>query len=174
MTSYSARASAVISAAPEIVMDVLKDYHGGHAAVLPRKFFRKMEVESGGSGAGTVILVHMDVYGNSMEYRMVVSEPEPGRVLCEEDAAAGVRTCFSVEPLEEGHRSRVTILTESRQSRGLRGLMERWFTPGIMRKIYREELALLQAYIQEINKPAAQAGYNFSKPVAQGDDDVSN
>ena len=71
---------------------------------------------------------------------MKVSEPEPGRVLQEEDAATGVLTTFTVDALNDT-QARVTIATTARSSSGLKGWLEKMTTPGIMRRIYRQELA---------------------------------
>jgi hypothetical protein len=70
-------------------------------------------------------------------------------VLVEADEAAGVVTTFTVDPLDGGKRSRVTITTETRASPGLRGLLERLVSPGVLRDIYRKELRQLEEYIKE-------------------------
>ena len=44
----------------------------------------------------------MQVLGVERVYREVVSEPEPGRVLAETDADAGVTTTFTVDALDGG------------------------------------------------------------------------
>ncbi|MBP8292444.1 MAG: hypothetical protein KAX65_06715 [Caldilineaceae bacterium] len=72
--------------------------------------------------------------------QMKVSEPEPGRVLQEEDAATGVLTTFTVDALNDTQAC-VTIATTARSSSGLKGWLEKMTTPGIMRRIYRQELA---------------------------------
>jgi hypothetical protein len=142
-------ASDVIQAPAAKIYAVLADYHKGHPAILPKPTFRDLIVEQGGHGAGTVIRVHMEVMGIEQRYHMAVSEPEPGRVLVERDAAAGVTTTFTVVPLNGGSRSIVTIATESRPSPGLRGLVERLINPPIARRIYKQELEQLAAYMRD-------------------------
>lgn len=142
--------SAVIPAPPEKVYAILSDYRVGHPAILPRPYFRELSVEEGGQGAGTVLRVQMEVMGVKQNYHMRVSEPEPGRILVEEDPEAGVKTTFTVAPLNGGLRSLVTIATASRTSPGLRGLIERLVNPPLTRRIYRQELQQLSDYVQRI------------------------
>lgn len=88
-------------------------------------------MERGGTGAGTVVLV------GRVRYRMTVSEPEPGRVLQEEDRAAGVRTLFTLTPLDGGARTHLDITTYWTPRPGLTGLLERLVNPVVTRTIYR-------------------------------------
>ena len=107
-------------------------------------------MEEGGQGAGTVLRVQIQVMGVKQNYHMRVSEPEPGRILVEEDPEAGVKTTFTVAPLNGGLRSLVTIATASRTSPGLRGLIERLVNPPLTRRIYRQDLQQLSDYVQRI------------------------
>jgi hypothetical protein len=141
--------SAVIDAPPNEVCSVLTDYPGGHHAILPPEYFTDLTVIEGGQGDGTVIDVSMIVMGVSSNYRFHVTKPEPGRVLMETDEAAGLVTTFTVDPLDEEGRSRVTIATRARVGRGLRGLMERLVNPVIMRRIYLQELQILKNYVHK-------------------------
>ena len=135
--------STVINAPPDLVYGIIADYRSGHPSILPDKYFTRMDVLEGGYGAGTVIDVRMKVMGVSARYKMLVSEPEPGRILQEEDRKAGVLTTFTVEVEQGGRQSCVTIETTMPVSDGLKGWIEQKMNPPIMRKIYREELALL-------------------------------
>ena len=147
MTSIHVEASAVIPAEARKIYDVLADYREGHPAILPQPYFRELVVEEGGHGAGTVVRVAMEVLGVKQQYRMRVSEPEPGRVLVEQDAEAGVSTTFIIVPINGGGQSHVTITTASRPSPGLRGLVERLVNPPVARRIYQKELQQLAAYV---------------------------
>lgn len=141
-------ASKVIEASPVDIYAVMSDYRVSHPAVLPKPFFSKIIVLDGGQGAGTVLEVHMDVYGMKRVFHQVVTEPEPGHVLMETDQAAGVVTSFTVEPIGDGNQSNVTISTESRLGPGIQGLLERLFNPMIIGRIYKQELELLSQYVQ--------------------------
>lgn len=149
MSTLRVQAAHDIDARPEAIYSVLADYRVGHPAILPKAYFKDLHVESGGRGAGTAIRFTMRVLGTERTFHSVISEPAPGRVLVEQDDAAGVKTTFSVDPLDGGRRARVTITTETRTSRGFQGLMERLVSPPVLRGIYRQELAQLEAYIKE-------------------------
>lgn len=147
MNQYEVSVSRVIDAPPAAVFAVFADYHHSHAAVLPKPYFTEMTVEKGGTGAGTEITVHMSVFGAKVTYHMVVTEPEPGRVLQEEDKAAGVLTTFTVDPVNGGQATNVTLYTRARTSPGLKGFIEKLITPPISRKIYNEELDLVAQFV---------------------------
>jgi hypothetical protein len=140
--------SATIEANPADVYAVLADYRDSHPAILPKPYFSKLEVCQGGQGAGTVVEVYMDVYGRKQVFRQVISEPEPGRRLVESDDAKGVTTTFTVDPINGSHQSFVTITTTSRTSPGFQGLLERFFLPVILRRIYRQLLGMLAEYVR--------------------------
>ena len=148
MSHYEVSVSRVVNAPPEAVYAVFADYHEGHTAVLPKPYFTNMTVTKGGTGAGTEITVNMSVMGVKVVYNMVVTEPEPGRVLQEEDKAAGTVTTFTMWiPVNNGQAAHVTIHTRARTAPGIRGFLEKLTTPPISRKIYNEELDLLEQYL---------------------------
>jgi hypothetical protein len=138
MSPIRVSASAVVDAAPAAAYAVLADYREGHPRILPPKYFRGLEVERGGTGAGTVISFRMRVLGVTRAFRAEVSEPEPGRTLVESNLGSGEVTTFTVEPADGG-RSRVTITTKW-TPRGLAGLFQRLLAPPLLRRVYAEEL----------------------------------
>jgi hypothetical protein len=112
--------------------------------VLPREYFKSLEVEEGGVGAGTRIHLKVRVLGTTIEFRHLVNEAEPGRVLIESDADSGSVTTFTVNPLDSGVASMLTITTEfTTQRRGILGRIERFLTIRTLRRIYRKELSLI-------------------------------
>ncbi len=148
MGKIRAQAEAVIDARLEDVYAVLVDYRTGHPNVLPRQYFTRLAVESGGSGAGTVFNVRIRVYGVERRYHMVVTEPQPGRVLVETDTETGLVTKFTLTPVDGGRQTRVQIATEWDASPGFGGLMERLLTPITLRAIYEAQLAQMAAYLR--------------------------
>jgi hypothetical protein len=143
MSQIHVDVSDIIDASPEEIYAILSDYRGGHLSILPKPYFTGLTVEQGGQGAGTVAVAEMNVLGAKRTYRLVVTEPEPGRLMVETDEGAGVVTSFKIEPLEGGARSRVTISTDAKTSPGFAGFMERLLNPPITGRIYREELKQL-------------------------------
>jgi hypothetical protein len=155
MSAIHAEATATIDAPPERVYAVLADYRNHHPNIVPKPYFTALRVEEGGVGAGTVAVADMDVYGTKRTFRLTVTEPEPGRVLAESDAAAGLFTTFTVEPLDGGSKSRVTFASDAQPSPGLGGWIERLVNPAITRRIYRAELEQLNRYMAREGATAA-------------------
>ncbi|MBL8131445.1 MAG: hypothetical protein JNL42_06275, partial [Anaerolineae bacterium] len=86
--------------------------------------------------------------GRTMTYHQRITEPQPGRVIQETEITTGQWSRFTLEPLDGGQRTRVTISSEQPTSPGVMGLLERLFAPGVQRKIFEKELALLAEYIK--------------------------
>ena len=140
MAAKEIKASRQIQAAPEKVYDIIADYHNGHPRILPKPYFVSLEVEEGGYGAGTVIRFHMKLMGRLQTFRAEISEPEPGRVLVENDLDTGTTTTFTVEEHAQAQASRVTIRTVTQVRDGLFGAVEGWFTVRLLQPIYIKEL----------------------------------
>lgn len=155
MGQFHVSVTEVIAAPVEAVYALLADYQHGHPSILPPQYFKELTVEEGGQGAGTVVRVVMETMGNRQTYRFTISEPVPGRVLLEEDASAGAITRFTLEPLDAG-RTRVTITTDGRTVDGMRGFVERRLAPALLRRVYQDELRLLDEKLQQ---RGGQAGF---------------
>ena len=155
MTRLHAEASALIAATPAEVYAIFSDYHHHHPAILPKQYFPKIEVEQGGQGAGTVFTVWTRALGVERIYHMVVSEPEPGRLLMEDDPKAGVTTTFRVVPASQSQQTKVTIATDWQAQAGIGGLVEKLVTPPVMRRIFRQELKNLAEYVRTLQASAA-------------------
>ncbi len=148
MSQQRAAASAVIAAPADRVYAILRDYRDGHPRILPPQHFPLLEVEAGGIGAGTVLRVEARLLGVTARFRMTVTEPEPGRVLVETDAAAGTVTTFTVDPGPEQGQSRVTIATEWPGRAGVLGALEARVVPRAMQRVFAEELENLAALVE--------------------------
>jgi Polyketide cyclase / dehydrase and lipid transport len=130
-------------APPATVYRLLADYHRGHPRILPERYFRNMQVEAGGTGAGTRIRYQVRAFGTVRTFRAEITEPEPGRRLLETGIESGIATTFTVEPGDDGRHSHVTIATAYEKA-GIRGWLERLFAPQLLRTIYRAELRQLE------------------------------
>ena len=150
MSAIRVEARAEIDALPGAVYGLFADYRNGHPSILPRPPFEELEVEQGGVGAGTRILVRMRSMGIPRIMRMDVTEPEPGRVLMETEPATDTVTTFTVDPLDGGRRSQVSILTEW-TPRGPGAFLERLVVPPLLQRVYAEELRNVQ---QALRSPA--------------------
>jgi hypothetical protein len=147
---YSVASSAVIKAPAETVYAILADYRDGHPNILPKQYFTSMEIEQGGIGAGTVVRVQMRLLGRTQTFRAAVTEPEPGRVMVETimDSGGGVTT-FAVNPANQARVSEVTITTNLKARAGVLGALERFIASAQLRRIYAQELRLLDAFAEE-------------------------
>src|SRR5437762_870146 len=122
-STLSVEASADVGAPAPDVYRMIADYRAGHPRIIPPRYFRNLEVEQGGYGAGTLIRYDLLAFGTTYHARARVTEPEPGRVLVETDLEKGAVTRFVVDPLG-ATRSRVTIATKLPMRGGLRGWIE--------------------------------------------------
>ena len=145
-------AERMISAPADLVYRLIADYRQHHPAFLPPAF-SNLTVEQGGVGDGTVISFNLNVGGRTRRMRASISEPEPGRVLRETDLDTGGVTTFTVSP--DRDETRVAIRTEFASAGGLQGWIERRFAPGMLRKLYAQELERLDAYAHELAGIAA-------------------
>jgi hypothetical protein len=137
-----ASAQRRIDAPARRVYSYIADFRQHHPHFLPPQF-SDLEIESGGVGSGTVHRFRMTLGGRTSQYRVRVGEPEPGRVLIESDPARRMLTTFTVDPEPGG--CRVSIETRWFTD-GIEGVVERVVAPRMLRRVYREELALLDRY----------------------------
>ena len=146
-TSLRVSASAEIGAAAANVYRMIADYRNGHQRIIPPQYFRNLEVDAGGYGAGTQIRYDLRAFGTTYHARAHVSEPEPGHVLVETDPTKGAVTTFTVDSLG-GRRSLVTISTELPIRSGVMGAIERAMMRRFLRKVYAAELARLDEQVR--------------------------
>jgi hypothetical protein len=143
---YAVTARARVNAPPERVYAIIADYRVGHPAILPKQF-TSLVVETGGTGAGTVIRCELRVLGQKQAFRAAVTEPQPGRVLVETIIEGDpLVTSFTVDPADGGRASEVTISSVITRKPGVRGIIERFLSPRILAPMYRDELQLLNEY----------------------------
>ena len=147
MSHVNIAVSAIINAPASKVYAILADYRNHHPHILPKAYFTGLEVEEGGTGAGTVFQSGLKMMGQEQSFRMRVSEPEPGRVLAETDLETDLVTKFIVEPRGQ-NQAEVTFDTTFQPRPGLKGWLERLFAPGYLRRVYRVELLQLDEYAQ--------------------------
>jgi hypothetical protein len=141
--------SGVIDASPAIVYAILSDYQNTHPQILPKPYFTYLTVEKGGQGAGTVVRTQVQMMGVKTDYHLVVTEPEPGRVLAERDEKLGVYTTFTVEPLEGGRKTHLTIASDWTPKPGIMGWLERISMPIAMQKLYTEEIERVRQFVKQ-------------------------
>jgi len=150
MAKIVVSAERTVEAPADAVYRYVADMREHHPRYLPAAF-SDFQVESGGTGAGTVTRFKVTAGGRTREYRMRVDEPEPGRVLTESDTGSSLVTTTTVSP-QDGV-SLVQISTSWNGAGGIGGFFEKMFAPRAMRAIYTDELERLDAYARE-QRPA--------------------
>jgi hypothetical protein len=147
--SYLVTASAHVGAAPQRVYAIIADYRNGHPRILPKQF-TSLAVEQGGIGDGTVIRFTMRIFGRRFAFRGVVTEPEPGRVLVEENVGDNPSTTtFTVDRGSTPEEAVVMIATELPYKKGVLGAIEQFLTTRTLQSIYAQELELLDAVARQ-------------------------
>jgi hypothetical protein len=150
-----------VTAPADLIYGIIADYHTHHPAILPAAF-SNLRVEQGGVGEGTVISFDLKLGGRKRTMRARISEPRPG-VLEETDLEFGAVTSFEVT--QEVDASRVIIRTGFPSAPGIQGWFERRFAPGMLRKLYEQELDNLTAYVSR--QPVENANRPEAVPVAR-------
>ncbi len=145
MATIHVTAERAIDAPADRVYALVADM-GQHQRFLPDAF-SDFQVESGGTGAGTVTRFTLNTGGRSRSYRMQIAEPEPGRILTESDTESSLVTTWTVEPAGGG--SRVQIATTWEGAGGIGGFFERTFAPRVLKRLYDDELARLNDYARQ-------------------------
>jgi hypothetical protein len=146
MAKIVVSAERVVDAPAEAVYRYVADMREHHPHFLPPAF-SDFQVESGGTGAGTITRFKVTAGGRTRDYRMKVDEPAPGRVLTESDTASSMVTTTTVTPRDGA--SLVQISTSWNGAGGIGGFFERMFAPKAMRAIYTDELERLNAYARD-------------------------
>ena len=152
MSYIHVSASRQINAPPDRVYAILADYHQAHPGILPKQFFRRLEVEEGGVGAGTRTKLEVHLMGTTRTMHHVVTEPAPGRVLVETDVDGSSITTFTVDPVGNGLQCTVTIDTAIKIQDGFLTLLARPLAALMLRRVYLQELALLAGYASGVYK----------------------
>ena len=133
-----------ISAPADTVYGYIANMREHHPNFLPPAF-SDFQVESGGTGAGTVLRYAITAGGRTRRLHSEVAEPEPGRVLTENDMDSSAVTACTVTPTDE-KSCRVRISLRWDGASGIGGFFERTFAPRAMRSILTDELNRLDDY----------------------------
>ncbi len=143
MAMIRTSAERTIPAPADTLYALLADYRVGHPSILPPAF-SDFTVLQGGTGAGTRIRFVLTLGGRAQEAEGHVAEPEPGRVLTETYQSNGSVTRFTVDP--SGNESRLRIETDWESKPGIAGFFERQIAPRVLKRLYREELDLIETW----------------------------
>jgi hypothetical protein len=160
MRQVKVKVTDVLKARPEDVYATIADYRQGHPYIIPQENLYDLQVEQGGYGEGTIIRFKSRMLGTEQSHRQRISEPEPGRVLVEQeiDAVQNVTDTFTVIPLEQGQKTHIEISVAMDVSSGFKGFIERIAVLSIFPSMLRKELKLLEAVAQKRKASIVEAG----------------
>jgi len=142
MSRVVASASAPVHAAPEAVLEFLRDYRENRERILTDNY-TAYRVEQGGKGEGTVFAYHFAAGGRERDYRLHVHESPAG--LQESNQMSSFVTTWTVDPSPNG--SQVTIESSWEGAGGIAGVFEGFFAPKGLRRIYARVLEQLGAAV---------------------------
>ncbi len=142
MAQVTAEATRTISAAPDRVLEFLRDYSQARPSILPDSYSR-YRVEEGGQGAGTVFSYHFKSGPTERDFRLRAEESD-GR-LVERDELSSFVSTWTVTEAATG--STVTVEASWVGGGGIGGFFERTFAPVGLRRIYGELLDRLAAAV---------------------------
>ena len=134
-----------INAPADRLYRIVADYRQHHPHMLPPAI-SDLVVEEGGVGAGTVIRFSVTMGGRTTAFHSRVEEPEPGKVLAENDLDSDLITRFIVTSAVTGS---IVRIESTWTPHGVQGLFERFFAPRMLGSVYQQELALLDTYARE-------------------------
>jgi polyketide cyclase/dehydrase/lipid transport protein len=142
MGRVTASASQQISAPPDRVLELLRDYRSERKSILTDNY-SAYRVEAGGKGTGTVFAYHFAAGGRERDYRLRVEEAEG--TLRERDELSSFISTWTVTP--EAGGSQVTLEASWDGAGGVAGIFEGLFAPLGLRRIYAEILNRLAAAV---------------------------
>jgi Polyketide cyclase / dehydrase and lipid transport len=140
MSRVVARATTQVQAAPDRVVEFLRDYRESRERILTDNY-TAYRVEQGGKGQGTVYAYHFAAGGRERDYRLHVHE-SPGGIQ-ESDQMSSFVTTWRIDPSPTG--SEITIESSWDGAGGIGGIFEGLFAPIGLRRIYGQMLAKLGA-----------------------------
>ena len=145
MTTVTARASRMLDAPPERVLEFLRDYRDARPKILTDNY-SAYRVEQRGHGQGTVIGYHFAAGGRERDYRVRVEEDGGG--LVERDQLSSFVSHWTVAP--NGSGAEVTLESSWQGAGGIGGVFERTFAPMGLRRIYAHVLDKLAAAVAAV------------------------
>jgi uncharacterized membrane protein len=149
MSKLYVRSERLVNQPSDFVYRLFADFEHHHPKFLPPQF-SDLKVIKGGYGAGTEHSFTSLMGGKPRAFQMVISEPEPGRVLVERDTLSNLETTTTIVP--EGSGTRITFETTWESAGGIMGALEAWFAPSMMRRVYQDEFNRFERYAQEVRQ----------------------
>ena len=148
--------SQVVDARVQDVYAVIVDYQVMNQAILPQPYFEEVVLEEDGQEVAIGVGLTVEVFGHQIHFRQTEGEREDRLAVVEKDMMSDQSITITLDPLDSGRKTRVTITSEMPVSGGLQGLVQRLTQRSIVRHNYRKGLNRLADYLND-QQDAAQA-----------------
>lgn len=132
-----------VHAAPHQILAHLRDYLSSSAQAQPKGYFKDIEVEEGGIGAGTIYHATIALHGIIINRLVAVSEPERN-VIVETDLYTSIRTSFTMR--ESFGATYLRISTELPVETSIAPVSTPLPSEALIRRINLAELVMTQRY----------------------------
>ncbi|WP_143462354.1 SRPBCC family protein [Levilactobacillus enshiensis] len=117
-----------------------------HAQFQDKPFY-DFRIEKNVKGADAIVSFKIDFASGTINFRMVVSEPEPGRKIVWTDTnETGLVTTYTIT--NQGDQSHLEISSEWNGQDGVIGMLEKIISPVRMKSVYKKELSRINDYVQ--------------------------
>jgi len=165
MSQIHVATELTIDAAPKTVYAILSDYKTQRPLMLTPNFLDYI-VAQGGTGAGTEVHYRLRAAGRERPYHLRIDVPMDGRIITERDRGSSLVTTWTLDPVNDGRRTKVSIDSTWEGSEGVGGFFERTFAPMGLTRIYDDMLYRLSLLIlpPEQRETALVEGNTSSKP----------
>jgi hypothetical protein len=128
-----------INAQPKTVYEILSDYKTKRPLMLTPNFLDYI-VAQGGKGAGTEVHYRLHAAGRERPYHLRIDVPMEGRIITERDRNSSLVTTWTLDPVNDGQRTKVSVDSEWEGGEGVGGFFERTFAPMGLTRIYDDML----------------------------------
>ena len=112
--------SQVVDARVQDVYAVIVDYQVMNQAILPQPYFEEVVLEEDGQEVAIGVGLTVEVFGHQIHFRQTEGEREDRLAVVEKDMMSDQSITITLDPLDSGRKTRVTITSEMPVSGGRR------------------------------------------------------
>ena len=160
MSHIQVKSERLVNARPENVYAILSDYKSKRPQLLTPNFLN-YTLEKGGQGQGTIVRYRLHAANRERDYRFNIDEPVKGKIITERDTNSSLVNTWTISPLSDGTRTRVSIISEWEGGSGVKGFFERTFAPLGLKSIYGKILGMV-SLLASGETPAATTSNVFA------------
>ena len=137
MTAIYSQVSQILDAHPERIDEVLTEYRNGNRAIAPHSICVDLHVEDNPHDFGTMIHAKVNLTGFEHEFREIMFEQAPLRLIMEYDAEYETMLIIVIESITYSDKTRITISTAYVPQSSFTYFVEDLLIPGNLHHIYQ-------------------------------------